>query len=153
MSKKFTSRHGAAMAEPVIVITFFAIISVFLLRMFASTEKVRSSAEETSKSVIRAESVMEYALASDAEDGDLKTLGFREASDDTGKYLVKYYDSKWEETSSDGKYTMKVFVNSERKENGKLVSYIIYMLETENNGDKRDIFTISSKKYMRGGNA
>ena len=151
MSKKFTSHHGAVMVEPVIVITFFAVISVFLLRMFASTEKLRSGAEEMSKSVIRAESVMEYVLATGNAEEDLDALGFTETKDDTGTYLVKYFDKDWQETDRPERYTMKVYVNSAERGNGTLVNYIVHVLKTDNTGNSVDLITLSTKKYLSGG--
>ena len=149
--KKFSSRHGAVMVEPVIVITFFAIISVFLLRMFASTEKVRSSADETSKAVVRAESVMEYMLASEKEPGEcLKELGFTTVSAENKTYYVRYYDKKWQESEMVGSYLMTVLVTNEERRNGRMFNFEMQVGEIDIFETSEHIFELSAKKYVGG---
>ena len=146
MKRKFTSHHGAAMAEPIIVLSFFAIISVFLLRMFASTEKVRSGAEKMSKAVIRAESVIEYVLGSSEANGDPESIGFQMAND--GRGYIKYYDKNWEETQTAGKYVMTLEVESEKTAAGEMLNYRVLVSETE---EKKEIYALTAKKYKSGG--
>ncbi len=138
------------MLEPVIAITFFAIISVFLLRIFASTEKIRSTAEETSKAVIKAESVMEYLLAANEEDGKLAQEGFKIVSEGGKTSFVKYYDKDWTVTDDTWKYEVVVVVNGEDKGAGKLMKYEV-SINKNNKGTQTEVYTLSAKKYMSGG--
>ena len=150
MNRIFSSRHGSVMAEPVIAILFFAIISVFLLRMFAATEKMRSGAEETSNAVIRAESVAEYMLASKKEDGGMAEQGFRKMSADGRIFYVKYFDRDWNETEEVGKYMITVLIGEERQGNGKLVTYDVNVSEVNLFEKSGEIFSLTTKKYMGG---
>ncbi len=151
MDRKFTSHHGAVMAELVIAISFFAIISVFLLRMFASTEKIRSSADEMSKAVIRAESVMEFALASADADGWAEEQGFRTLSAGGRDYMVKYYDKDWRETDSVGKYMLTIFSEEEKTGKGILLKYEIRVSKVNDFENSGEIYSLSAKKYVGGG--
>ncbi|MCR5585206.1 MAG: hypothetical protein K6F63_07230 [Lachnospiraceae bacterium] len=151
MNKKFTSRHGAVMMEPVIAISFFAIISVFLLRMFASTEKIRSSADEVSKAVIRAEAAMEYMLAGEDTAEDLERSGFGKLSADGREYMVKYYDKDWRETEKVGKYMMTIFTEDEKVGSGKFINYELRVSKVNEFENSGEIYSLSAKKYVSGG--
>lgn len=153
MEKKFASRHGAVMTEPVIAIMFFAVISVFLLRIFAATEKIRSSAEKTSNAVIRAESVVEYALASKEDEKELKGLGFNKVTADGKTVLVKYYDNDWNEAETVGEYAITVTVDDEETGNGRLINYTIRVSEINLAEKSGEVFTLKAKKYESGGGA
>ncbi len=153
MNKRFSSRHGAVMTEPVIAVAFFAIISVFLLKMFASTEKMRSSAEDTSKAVIRAESVMESVLASERGDGLYKNLGFHNVNADGRTFLVKYYDKDWNECEEVGKYMITMVVTDEETGNGKIERYDVNVSKVNLFDKSGELFSLSTKKYISGGNA
>ncbi len=148
MKRKFTSHHGAVMVEPIIVLSFFAIISVFLLRMFASTEKVRSGAEKMSKAVIRAESAMEYVLGSAKMNGTPESIGFLNTND--GNAFVKYFDKNWEETQNDGAYAMTLEVEKEKTAAGEMLNYRVSITEV---GNEKEIYELKAKKYMSGGSA
>ncbi|MCR5823768.1 MAG: hypothetical protein K6G60_04980 [Lachnospiraceae bacterium] len=149
--KKYASRHGAVMVEPVIIITFFAVISVFLLRMFASTEKVRSSADEMSKAVIRAESVMEYILAEDvAVTESLIKLGFKTINADDKVYYVKYYDKKWQESEAVGPYNMTVLVDAEEMRGGTMYVVDLKVGKYDILESGEHIYELSAKKYSDG---
>ncbi len=151
MKKNYTSRHGALMAEPVIAISFFAIISIFLLRIFASTEKIRNNADETSKAVVRAESVMEYMLAGEEAEAELEKIGFKNINANGRKYLVRYYDKNWAETDDVGKYMMTVFKESEETESGRLEKYELHVSKVNDFENSGEIYSLSTKKYLSGG--
>ncbi len=150
MNRKFTSRHGAVMTEPIIVIGFFAIISVFLLRMFASTEKVRSDADEISKAVIRAESAAEWAMASD-NDEEIMDFGFQELTVNGVKHLVMYYDKNWRETPRPEKYMMTLNVTEEERPEGTMIFYNFRVSEVNIFDNSGELYSLTAKKYLRGG--
>lgn len=138
------------MAEPVIVIGFFAIISVFLLRMFASTEKVRSDADEISKAVIIAESAAEWAMASDDED-EIMDLGFQELTVNGEKGLVMYYDRNWRETPRPERYMMTLKITKENRPEGTMILYNFRVSEVNIFDNSGELYSLTAKKYLRGG--
>lgn len=89
----------APLLELVIIIGFFAIVSVYLLRMFMAADSLQGRAVATTKALVRAESLAESIKARD---------------DFTPE--VFYYTKGWEESSKESAYTLSSELVSENDE-------------------------------------
>lgn len=96
--------------ELVIVIGIFAIISVYLLKMFMTADRLRGKAVATSKGLVRAESVAEYIKgSSEGTLADLKKAVCTEfgAVEENGVLVIRYNKS-WDVTDKTGEFLLCV---------------------------------------------
>lgn len=103
----------APLLELVIVIGIFAVISVYLLQMFMTADKLRGKAVATSKGLVRAESVTEYIRGSKAVSlSELKTKVCSEfgAVEENGELIIRYTKG-WEKAEKGGEYLLKVKIS------------------------------------------
>jgi len=112
-----TRSFRGTLLEIVIVVGVFAVISVYILRMFLAADFLQGEAVNTSKAAVLTESVAEVwkgAASTTAEDAILticnKSGIVRMPDYDTDTELAYgiYYNGKWEEVQSGGKFLLLV---------------------------------------------
>ena len=115
-SKKSNS-FRAPLLELVIIIGIFAIVSVYLLRMFMASDKLRGNAVATTESVLLTQSVAEYIKGLDKNSpADIyaelaKKFGGK--SDQSG--LKIKYGKSFDTVEKDETYTLIVTLNEGEK--------------------------------------
>ncbi|MBO7401860.1 MAG: hypothetical protein J6U10_02595 [Lachnospiraceae bacterium] len=124
-SKKPNS-FRAPLLELVIIIGIFAIVSVYLLRMFMASDKLRGNAVATTESVLLTQSVAEYIKGLDKNTpADIYAelaKRFGGNSDQSG--LKIKYGKSFEKVESNEKYTLIVTLNdSDRLITGQVGFY------------------------------
>ena len=90
MENRVKPHSNVMMLELVITVAFFAIISIFLLRIFVAADESEESALMLSKATVIAESTFEYISADEP-------LDLTSVSEGDSKLLVAYYDKEWNE--------------------------------------------------------
>jgi hypothetical protein len=108
-SNKKQNSFRAPLLELVIIIGIFAIVSVYLLKMFMASDKLRGNAVNTTKSVLLAQSVADFIKGCDSDQiaeilsktgqefdckmsGNVLTCGFSkgfEKTDDDPAFILK----------------------------------------------------------------
>lgn len=111
----------APLLELVIIIGIFAIVSVYLLRMFMVADRFQGKAVATTKSIVKAESVVEFIRGTEASNtadlaGKLQAE-FGLKSSRAKEYVINY-DKSWKETETAGAYILVVNLSESKDESG-----------------------------------
>ena len=112
------------MIELVIVIGVFAVISIFLVRMFLGTNRLMNHATDISHAVISAESVAEQ-IKNTASIGETANLLHMVAYDNTSLNYCIYYDKDWNQTVEPSEHIIIVTSSIEKKTSGRMVKAVI----------------------------
>ena len=101
----------APLLELVIVIGIFAVISVYILKMFMAADRLRGQAVATSKALVRAESVAEFIRSGGTSVSEIIKSVCDEfgATDENGTAVIGYNKS-WEKTDKKAEYMLKVTI-------------------------------------------
>ena len=145
MESRVKPHSNVMMLELVITVAFFAIISIFLLRIFVAADSSEESALMLSKATVIAESTFEYISAGEP-------LDLTNVSEGDSKLLVAYYDKNWNRTDSASYYTMKLYETEKAYTAGTLYSYEL-VFEKEPRGkdtEATQILSMSTSKYEKG---
>ena len=145
MEGRVKPHSNVMMLELVITVAFFAIISIFLLKIFVATDESEESALMLSKATMIAESTFEYISAGEPIDLTAVSEGDR-------KLLVAYYDKNWNRTETASTYTMKLYETQKAYTAGNLFTYEL-VFEKEPRGSETEATTIlsmSTSKYEKG---
>lgn len=102
------SEFRLPMIEIVIVVGIFAVLSVFLLRMFVTADRLSSDAENIGKAVVRAQAAAETVKGSPDPEEALKNLGLQKngAASYSG-----HFDENWESIQDGGMFQMSVLLS------------------------------------------
>lgn len=147
MNNRYSSKAGGVMIEYVILIMFLIVISVFLLKITATTEKTRDSADKLSKATILAESIMDTVYASSDKDTALDALKFTKLTANEEKLYTRYYDNQWSPSDVPDTFVVTVTITDEPHERGTLTSYTINVSEVKPMELNYDIYTLNGSKY------
>lgn len=147
MNNRYSSKAGGVMIEYVILIMFLIVISVFLLKITATTEKTRDSADKLSKATILAESIMDTVYASSATEAAFDALNFNKLTANEAKLYTKYYDSAWSPSDVPDTFIVTITTSDEAHERGTLTSYTINISEVKPLELNYDIYTLNGSKY------
>ncbi|MBP5305435.1 MAG: hypothetical protein J6Z02_06255 [Lachnospiraceae bacterium] len=145
MENRVKPHSNVMMLELVITVAFFAIISIFLLRIFVAADESEESALMLSKATVIAESTFEYISADEP-------LDLTSVSEGDSKLLVAYYDKEWNRCDSASVYTMKLYETEKAYTTGKLYTYEL-VFEKEPRGEDTEatkILSMSTSKYRKG---
>lgn len=147
-----SSKIMLPVVELVIAIGLFTIISVFIIRFFTSANLISRQASESSKGMIKAESVMELLKSFSPEEVAEKLNG-KLTENKENKLIEVYCDSNLRATSiKDFKYVISASLTDTPKGNGILQDIRILIIKkstTPNN--EETIADIKGAKYIKGG--
>ncbi|MDD5936962.1 MAG: hypothetical protein PUC65_15600 [Clostridiales bacterium] len=138
------------MIELVLIIGIFAIISVFLVRMFMGTNRLQKEATDLSCAVIKAESIAEE-IKNTASVGEAATQLGMISYDNTSQNFCMYYDKDWNQTLSPSVNIIVVTSTITRGETGRMVNANIAAYSCSNVEDtaKKDaLVKLNTKKWV-----
>lgn len=119
MQDRNTRSFRIPMIELVIIISVFAIISVFIMQLFLFANSLQKDAVSTRKALIMSESIGEMLKASSSFEQALIEYGLeRKADEDNRKCYILYFDKNWMEVEQEGLYAIEVKIETEKKETG-----------------------------------
>ena len=112
-SNKKQNSFRAPLLELVIIIGIFAIVSVYLLKMFMASDKLRGNAVNTTKSVLLAQSVADFMKGCDSDKiTDIISMTGKEFNCKTSENTLTCSFSKgFEKTENDPAYILKAELN------------------------------------------
>lgn len=146
---KTERKNGVMMFELVIIIGFFAILSVFIVKIFVAANTDRNNAECLSKALLVSKSSVEYLKAQVPGDFDVifDDGGFNKIS---ANEYVKYFDAGFNEASSkmDKGFTLKITLETVRHNKGMM--YVISSMFTANKDDS-ELYSYSDSIYKQEG--
>ena len=98
MADKYDKQSTARLPimESVIIIAIFSIVSVVIMQMYISANRLQKKAVNISKATILAENTAEEIRRGEAQAG-----------------TTRYFDPEWKETSSDGRFILSSTVSDE----------------------------------------
>ena len=145
MEGRVKPHSNVMMLELVITVAFFAVISIFLLKIFVAADESEESALILSKATVIAESTFEYISADEP-------LDLISVSEGDSKLLVAYYDKDWNRTDSASYYTMKLYETEKAFTSGSLFTYELVFEKEPRGNDKTttEILSMSTSKYEKG---
>ncbi len=148
--KGIKSRSGIMLpvVELVIAIGLFAVISVFILRFFTSANAMSKNADDISKAVIKAESVLELAKALSFEDAAAE-FGASVLETADGKQMEASYDKEWKNTRENPSYLLKVTEKTEQLSNGIMYNYHVAVAKNVSE-DAVVLVELEGSKYKKG---
>lgn len=151
MKQKVKAHSSAMLLELIIVIGFFAVISVFLLKMFVSADSTRKEALRLSKATVLVESAFEVVSRYDNVEEAFNVLGYSTVDEDGAKVRVAYYDESWKQTNIVSRYTIKIYETKETHASGVLSTFDAVVREEPKEGkEAEDVLKMSTKEYKRG---
>ena len=112
-SNKKQNSFRAPLLELVIIIGIFAIVSVYLLKMFMASDKLRGNAVTTTKSVLLAQSVADYMKGCDSDQiaEILQKTGAEFDCKASGSMLTCGFSKGFEKTDNEPAYILKAELN------------------------------------------
>lgn len=140
------SEFRLPMIEIVIVIGVFAVLSVFLLRMFVTADRLSSDAENIGTAVVHAQSAAERIKGGENPETVLSDLGLsRDGATDRGAEAVYsgFYDRDWKPVREAGAFEMRIQMSVSE-------TNVLTALITVTDSGKKELCSLSVKKY--GGN-
>ncbi len=153
MNEEKSHSFRGPLMELVIIIGVFAIVSVYILRMFMTADRLQGTAVNTSKGTIRAESAAEVIkCAEGSTEEELTTyitnqLGLSTWENNSGKMYVKGYTGDWKETDDQAEYYMVVTLSYDRNtEHGIMINGIVTILKPLKS-QKNEILLTEGKTY------
>jgi len=144
MEKRVKPHSNVMMLELVITVAFFAIISIFLLKIFVAADESEETALMISKATVIAESTFEYISADEP-------LELTAVSEGDSKLLVAYYDKDWNKCDTVSAYTMKLYETTEDYITGKYHTYkLVFVKEpVGKETEATEILTMSTSRYRK----
>ena len=136
--------------ELVIAIGLFTVISIFIVRFFTSANTISRQADDLSKGLIKAESVIELAKSLSPEE-TAKELG---GEFDKSKALIQvYYDKEWKNTDSlsGSKYMISAKIMNQDEKNGILRQITVTVLSDKGSGEFIPVTKLKGIGYIKGG--
>ena len=128
MADKYDKQSTARLplVESVIIIAIFAVVSVVIMQMYLSANRLQEKAVNISKATILAENKAE----------ELKS----------GKWDIntRYYDSEWNETSSESRFKLTCSVTEEGK--GPYGAYSKVTIKVSDK-DGEELISLNTAKY------
>lgn len=122
------------MIEMVIILGVFAVISVLIVRMFVSTDRMSTKALNISRAVIETESIAETLKGREVSEALFRDIGAVEAKNTDDTYFI-YYDKYWnvlkEEVKSEAKNVIVIHFTESISEYGDMNTYQITAYESE----------------------
>ena len=130
MSDKYDKQSTARLplVESVIIIAIFSIVSVVIMQMYISANKLQTRAVNISKAMILAEN-----RAEEIKSGNLNTE-------------PRYYDSEWNETQDESRFKLSCIVTEEGK--GPYGAYTkLKIVITDKNGE--ELISLNTGRYSQ----
>ena len=85
------------MIELLIIVGVFAIVSVLIVRMFISTDRLQAKAVNISSSVMEVESIAELLKGSKSSEDLFQQIGAKQVDGMQNSYII-YYDKEWNQS-------------------------------------------------------
>lgn len=137
--------------ELVIAIGLFTIISVFLIRFFASANTMSRQADNLSKGLIKAESAIEL-LKNFSPEETAKELGGEIVEARAGKFIEAYYDKDWEKADCNSwKYSISIVLKDTPTENGTLTDINVFVNRNDGINNNIVVVHLEGASYSKGG--
>lgn len=138
------------MIELILVIGIFAVISVFLVQMFMGTSRLQDKANDISRALIQAQTIVEQIKNSASIGETAKILEMDNFDNSSFNYCI-YYDSKWNQTKSPSANIIIITSSVDKKENGRLVSAVIKAYDcrdVEGTKDTEALVELTARKWV-----
>ena len=138
--------------ELVIAIGLFTIISIFIVKFFTSANTMSRQADDLSKGLIKAESVIELSKTFSPEEV-AKELGGSFTENKEAKLIEMYYDKDWKQVDVSGnfKYMLAATITDTPNSNGVLSDIHVLVHRNDENNDNTVIVDLEGAKYTKGG--
>lgn len=132
--------------ELLISIGIFAVISIFLIRFFVTSNRISEDASALSKASILSETAMELIKGKSVKEVP-GILDGKMSSEKDGVFTVRY-DSDFKTVADGGTYLMEITETSEKTASGSLRNYFVVFKRIK---DGTEIFTLNGKSYEKSG--
>ena len=145
-SEKKHSTFRLPMVEMIIIIGIFSVVSLLIVKMFVSTDKLQAKAVNISRAVMEAESLAELIKGSKATD-ILQDIGARQLEDHNG--YVLFYDKEWNQVEEENSNLIMIEYEAIPDDYGTLDTYqiIAYAQESYDFLDENVLCDLIVKKY------
>ena len=133
-------RKGLSLVEIVMSVAVLGFLSVFVLQMFLTAERLNQEAKRMDLSVIHATSTMEYLKTGHTKEV-LSTYDFfknaKFESAENVEEIVIYFDDEWQSLQNFDAYQYKIFaVKSKAIQTDAYYSYRVEVFENNRDGEK-----------------
>jgi len=128
--------------EIVTIIGIFTFLSFIILKMYIAADSLQRDAANTSKALIKAETIAEVLKSSDSFEAALIELGFTVSSIDSDHKefaALQYYNYEWEQVQDVGKHIIKVKVSTRDTNIGSMQTATIKAYEEQVSGNEDEL--------------
>lgn len=160
------------MLEWILVIGFFAVISVFIIQLFLSANMLQSRAKDEGKAIMMSESIAETIKAAEGFEDAKKDLNFLEASKmekikeninlsgskvigEKEEMYMLCFDKNWEESDTEVMYSAIVLPSTNKELGEQMEEYQVYVFRLQgyaslyHQKEQEGLYHLSFSKYRK----
>ncbi len=139
MNNNKTSRSfRIIMIEIILMLAVLSVMSVIIVKMFLSANRMMNEARDYSKAIIKTEYIAEHLKGSSSFEEALINLGMEKTTDKDISVYHEYYGHDWEKTSEPDKFIITVHLDYTEGSTGKLEKAVITTSMVKNQNDSDD---------------